>query len=82
VIRAGFAVAHVRAEATVLTPLQSHPIGAIVRAMLERIVTTGVATSKEIAVDTLDARLAAERQESNGTCVWEMVFGAWARRAG
>jgi hypothetical protein len=50
--------------------------------MLERIVTAGVATSEEIAVDTLDARLAPERQESSGTCIWEMVFGAWARRAG
>jgi hypothetical protein len=78
--RAGFAVERVRAEATVLTPHQSHPIGAIVRAMLERIVAAGVATAQEIDVDTLDARLAAERQASNGTCVWEWVFGAWARR--
>jgi hypothetical protein len=71
----------VRAEATVLTPGQSHPIGAIIRAMQGRIVATGVATADEIDVETLDTRLAAERQKTNGTCIWEMVFGAWARSA-
>lgn len=81
-VRAGFAVDHVRAEATVVTPHQSHGIGAIVRAMQERIVAAGVASAREIDIDTLDERLAAERQASNGTCLWEMVFGAWARRAG
>jgi hypothetical protein len=81
-VRAGFAIQRVRAEATVLTPHQSHAIGAIARAMLERIVAAGVATAREIDVDTLDARLAAERRVSNGTCLWEMVFGAWARNAG
>lgn len=55
-------------------------IGAIVRAVLERIVAAGVATAREIDADTLDARLAAERQAANRTCVWELVFGAWARR--
>lgn len=79
--RAGFTDVRVRAEATVLTPDQPHTIGTIVRAILERIVETGVATADEIAVDTLDTRLAAERHEANGTCVWEMVFGAWARKA-
>lgn len=78
-VRAGSVVERVRAEATVLTPDQPHTIGAIVRAMLGRLVETGVTTVDEIAIDTLDARLTAERQEANGTCVWEMVFGAWAR---
>jgi hypothetical protein len=77
-----FAVDHVRTEATVLTPHQSHPIEVIVRAMLGRIVAAGVATAREIDVHTLGARLAAERQETNGTCVLEMVLGAWARRPG
>jgi hypothetical protein len=76
---AGFAIERVRAEATVLTADQLHPIGTIVRAMQGRIVAAGVATANEIDVDTLDLRLAAERQETNGTCIWEMVFGAWAR---
>jgi cyclopropane fatty-acyl-phospholipid synthase-like methyltransferase len=81
-VRAGFTVERVRAEATVLTAHQSHAIGAIVRAMLERIVAAGVATAREIDADTLDERLAAERQASKGTCLWEMIFGAWARKAG
>jgi SAM-dependent methyltransferase len=76
---AGFAIERVRAEATVLTADQSYPIGTIVRAMQGRIVAAGVATANDIDVDTLDLRLAAERQETNGTCIWEMVFGAWAR---
>src|SRR5262249_8538587 len=80
--RAGFTVERVRAEATVLTPHQSHAIGAIVGNMLERIAAAGVATAREVDVDTLDERLAAGRQASNGTCLWEMVSGAWARRAG
>jgi SAM-dependent methyltransferase len=78
---AGFATECVRAEATVLTPDQSHPIGAITHAMQGRIVAADVATANEIDVETLDLRLAAERQETNGTCIWEMVFGAWARSA-
>lgn len=77
---AGFAIERVRAEAAVLTADQSHPIGAIIETMQGRIVAAGVATPNEINVETLDTRLAAERQETSGTCVWEMVFGAWARR--
>ena len=81
-VRAGYEVEHIRAEATILAPDQSHPIGTIVRAMLGRIVASGVATAEEIDIDTLDARLIAERRETNGTCIWEMVFGAWARKPG
>lgn len=80
--RTGFRLERVRAEATILTAQQSHHVGAIVRAMLARIVAAGVATAEEIALDTLDQRLETERQEANGTCIWEMVFGAWARKPG
>ncbi len=80
--KAGFKVERVRAESTVLTPEQSHPIGHILRAMRGRIVEKGVATEEELALDTLDARLAEEMRTANGTCLWEMVFGAWARRGG
>jgi SAM-dependent methyltransferase len=79
--QAGFAVERVRAEATVITPDQPHTIGTIVRAMVGRIAGTGVATADELDAETLDERLAAERRETNGTCIWEMVFGAWARKA-
>jgi hypothetical protein len=50
--------------------------------MLEGIVAAGVADACEIGIDTLDEWLAAERQVSNGTCLPEIVFGAWVRRAG
>ncbi|NJO38733.1 MAG: methyltransferase domain-containing protein [Rhizobiales bacterium] len=79
---AGFEVERVRAEATVLTPDQAHPIGIgrIARAMLPRIEAAGVATAEEIDVDTLDDRLLAERRDTGGSCILEMVFGAWARK--
>jgi len=81
-VKAGFKVERVRAEATVLTPEQSHTIGTIMRAMRGRIVGMGVATEEELELDTLDERLAKEMRAGNGTCLWEMVFGAWARKAG
>jgi hypothetical protein len=51
---AGLSVEHVRAEAIVQTPSARHDIGAIVRAILPRIVKQGVATEVEIDIDTLD----------------------------
>ena len=80
--RSGLAVERVRAEAVVQTPTASHRTGAIVRAMLPRIVQQGVATAEEIDVDTLDRRLADERREADATYVGELVFGAWARKPG
>jgi hypothetical protein len=55
--------------------------GTDVAAARARKVRIVVAAAEDIVVDTLDRRLEAERQETNGTCVWEMVFGAWARKA-
>jgi SAM-dependent methyltransferase len=77
---AGFVIECIRAETTVLTAEQTHHIAIIIRAMLERIVAAGVATPEEIMLDTLDARLAAERTTTNGTCIWELIFGGWARK--
>jgi SAM-dependent methyltransferase len=76
---AGLAVEAIRAEAIVQTPTASHASGAIIRAMLPRIIAQGVATPAEIDVDTLDARLLAERQASHATYIGELAFGAWAR---
>jgi hypothetical protein len=70
----------VRAEAIVQTPTAHHHTGAIVRAMLPRIVRQGVATEEEVDVDTLDRRLATEREQAGATYVGELVFGAWARK--
>lgn len=70
----------VRAEALVQTPLLRHPMGAIVRAMLPRIVQHGIATAEETDAEALDERLLEEQRAVNATCVGDMVFGAWARK--
>jgi hypothetical protein len=57
-----------------------YPAAAIVRAMLPRIVRQGVATEHEIDIDTLDRRMVEERVKADTTSVWELVFGAWARK--
>jgi len=78
--RAGLSVEAVRAEAIVQTPTARYDIGAIVRAMLPRIVRHGVATEKEIEIDSLERRLDEERMRTNVTYVADMMFGAWARK--
>jgi hypothetical protein len=78
--RAGLRVEQVRAEAIVQTPAAHYPVGAIVRAMLARIVQQGVATAEELDIDTLDRRLVEEREKANATYVGDMVFSAWARK--
>jgi len=79
---AGFSVEHVRAEANVLTPTQHYPIGAIIRAVLPRLLRHGISTEEEVEVDTLDERLARERQEACATYLWELIFCAWAKNTG
>ena len=76
---AGLAVERVRAEANVLTPSAAYPVAAILRAVLPRLLQHGIATEADVDVETLDDRLAAERREAGATCLWEMVFCAWAR---
>jgi SAM-dependent methyltransferase len=77
---AGLIVERVRAEANVLTPTTSYPIAAIIRAVLPRLLHLGITTEEEADVETLDNRLAAERQAADATCIWEMVFCAWGRK--
>jgi SAM-dependent methyltransferase len=77
---AGLVVERVRAEANVLTPTAGYPVAAIVRAVLPRLLQHGIATEADVDVETLDDRLAAERREAAATCIWEMVFCAWARK--
>ena len=77
---AGLSVAKVRAEAIVQTPGDRYAVGAIIRAMLPRIVRLGVATEQEIDIDTLDQRLEEERMTTNTTYVGDVMFGAWARK--
>jgi SAM-dependent methyltransferase len=77
---AGLAVERVRAEANVLTPTAGYPVAAIIRAVLPRLLQHGIVTEADIDVDTLDERLAAERAKARATCLWEMIFCAWARK--
>lgn len=77
---AGLVVEGVRAEAFVQTPTAHHDVGAIIRAMMPRIVRHGVATEAEIDVETLNQRLLEERTRANATYVGDMIFGAWARK--
>lgn len=78
---AGLTVERVRAEANVLTPTASYPVGSIIRAVLPRLLQHGIVTEADVDVDTLDDRLTAERKATGATCLWEMVFCAWARKA-
>lgn len=78
---AGLVVGGVRAEAVVQTPTQGQPMGALLAAILPRIVERGVATREEIEaeIDTIDARLTAERAAANATYLGDLMFAAWAR---
>lgn len=79
---AGLVVAGVRAEAVVQTPTQAQPVGAVLAAILPRIVEQGVATREEIEaeIDTIDARLTAERAATNATYIGDLMFTAWAHK--
>ena len=80
--RVGLTGTQVRAEAIVQTPALHYAVGAIVRAMLPRMLERGVATAEEIDVDTLDQRLIDERVAANATVISDVVFGAWGRVSG
>lgn len=72
-------VEKIRAEAVVQTPDKPYPMAPIVKAMMPRIISTGVATEAEIDINTLEHRLDQERKKSNSTYIREMVFCVWAR---
>ncbi|MEM1164015.1 MAG: methyltransferase domain-containing protein [Pseudomonadota bacterium] len=78
---AGFDVADVRAEAVLQTPTRGYPLAGLVQAVLPRILASGAVTEAEIGLETLAARLADERRQSNATYVADMMFGAWGHKA-
>ena len=80
VSKAGLILQHVRAEAIVQTPELSYPTHEIVRAVLPRIVQEGIATEKQIDVDTLGDRLREERVRAGATYLGELVFGVWGTK--
>lgn len=76
--RAGLVLEDVRAESIVQTRAFRSDTAALIRGILHRIVEKGVATEREIDVDTLDARLEAEL--GNATFIGDVYFGIWARK--
>lgn len=81
VSQAGLLVEEVRAEAIVMTAQQPYPAATIIRAMLPRILRHGVTSEQQIDINTLEARLAEERQTAGATYLADMMFGIWARKA-
>ena len=81
ITKAGLILEHVRAEAVVQTPQISYPTEAVVRAILPRIVSEGIATEDEIDVATLGDRLREERARTGATFLGELVFGVWGTKA-
>ena len=77
---AGFRSPNVRAEAIIDTPVASYSWALMTRVMLPKIVELGVATEKEIDIDTLDERLNREIVGKGGVAVAFLAFGAWAQR--
>jgi cyclopropane fatty-acyl-phospholipid synthase-like methyltransferase len=78
---AGLQVEDLRAEALVQTPSHAYALGDIVRACLPRIIAHGVATARQVGIDTLQARLDAERCASTQIYLGDMAFGVVARKA-
>lgn len=77
--QAGLSVERVRAVAEIEYGAE-HTMFEIARAMQARIVQQGVATEAAIDIETLEERLAAERNELGSPYVRSMSFGAWARK--
>jgi SAM-dependent methyltransferase len=78
---AGLEVQRVCVEASVLTPTSHYPVSMVIRAVLPRLVRLGIVREADVDLDTLDQRLLDERRRTGATCLWELVFCAWARKA-
>lgn len=79
--RAGLTLEGLRAEAITSTKTSPHPIAAIVQAMLPRIVKQGVASARQIDIDSLYERLQTEREATDGVFISDVAFYGWARKA-
>ncbi|WP_460415550.1 class I SAM-dependent methyltransferase [Pseudomonas sp. microsymbiont 2] len=78
--QAGLLVEDVRAECLVQTPDNDTGLASIIRACLPRIVALGVATARQVGIDTLQARLEAERKQSQGIYIGDLAFACRARK--
>ncbi|WP_422402509.1 class I SAM-dependent methyltransferase [Pseudomonas sp. GZD-209] len=78
--QAGLAVDDLRAECLVQTPDSRYALADIVRACLPRIIEQGVASARQVGIETLQSRLDAERQASTGIYIGDMLYGVVARK--
>lgn len=76
-LAAGLLDIHVVCEAIVQTAEQGRPIVQILQRIVPILEEAGLATAAEVDLDTLEGRLAAERQASGGTFVGDLVYCAW-----
>ncbi|MDH0301529.1 MULTISPECIES: class I SAM-dependent methyltransferase [unclassified Pseudomonas] len=77
---AGLQVEEVRAECLVQTPDNDTGLATIIRGCLPRIVALGVATARQVGIETLQARLEAEREQSRGIYIGDVAFACQARK--
>lgn len=77
---AGLQVQSLRAECRVQTPTSPYPLAAIVRDCLPRIIEHGIATARQVGIETLQARLDAERSRFSGIYIGDTAFGIWASK--
>ncbi|QXI36566.1 class I SAM-dependent methyltransferase [Pseudomonas xantholysinigenes] len=78
--QAGLTVHDLRAECVIQTPDNDTGLAEIIRACLPRIVALGVATPRQVGIETLPARLEAERRQTQGIYIGDVAFGCWARK--
>lgn len=74
---AGLARIEMRAEAIVATPQTRYPTVPLVRVLLPKMVAYGIASEQEVGIETLEARLEAERDAADTVYVGGVVFGGW-----
>lgn len=76
---AGLVAPNVLSEALVDTPESSYSWAMMTRVMLPKMIEYGVATEREVDIETLDDRLRREIEGSDKISVSFLAFGAWAR---
>lgn len=67
-------VEQARSEAISFLPGQPSFLPVLSRAMLPRLVERGVASAKDVDLDTLPQRIEDERRTTGGTIVWDLAF--------
>jgi hypothetical protein len=62
-------------------PRGARLLGGVVRTLAPQIVSAGIATEAELALDTLEGRIASELTAAEAVLLPPTVVGAWGRRA-